>query len=368
MLALDRINIYDNVAIKNHDQHDSAFFYLQSKVDMPPELRDEVLTLVNHPNYQPLKPAVIAKKLGLDAEAVRNLKKTIKLLVKANKLAYGPSHLVYPSDKSPSRRKAAVKSEEKAAGKAAFQEAVKKKGAGSKGQGVVEENSKSKESERRRKGKLLRSLRATAAARIISPARSAARRVASGLCGRKERSGPKAAMPTSSFRPTNGRCRQRRHRLRAARIEARPDGQAGRPHHRCRRAGHQSVRRRVFRAGRHGDGADRRQDLRQPDLRRRSRRKACRPDDKVVIEMVRFPSHVRDGEGVIVEVLGPRGQPGVDTMSIIYEFNLPGEFADDVLAEARKQAEKFDESIGRGRRDLTELHDRHDRPGRRPRL
>jgi ribonuclease R len=80
-----------------------------------------------------------------------------------------------------------------------------------------------------------------------------------------------------------------------------------------------------------------------------------RPDDKVVIEMVRFPSHVRDGEGVIVEVLGPRGQPGVDTMSIIYEFNLPGEFAEDALAESRKQAEKFDESISRGRRDLTEL-------------
>ena len=70
--------------------------------------------------------------------------------------------------------------------------------------------------------------------------------------------------------------------------------------------------------------------------------------------MVRFPSHMRDGEGVIVEVLGGRGQPGVDTMSIIYEFNLPGEFADDVLEESRKQAEKFDESIGRGRRDLTD--------------
>jgi ribonuclease R len=53
-------------------------------------------------------------------------------------------------------------------------------------------------------------------------------------------------------------------------------------------------------------------------------------------------------------VLGARGQPGVDTMSIIYEFNLPGEFAEDALAEARKQADKFDESIGRGRRDLTD--------------
>jgi ribonuclease R len=82
--------------------------------------------------------------------------------------------------------------------------------------------------------------------------------------------------------------------------------------------------------------------------------KGVRTDDKAVIEMVRFPSHVRDGEGVVVEVLGARGQPGVDTMSIIYEFNLPGEFAEDALEEARKQAEKFDESIGRGRQDITD--------------
>jgi ribonuclease R len=82
--------------------------------------------------------------------------------------------------------------------------------------------------------------------------------------------------------------------------------------------------------------------------------KGVQPDDKIVVEMVRFPSHMRDGEGVIVEVLGPRGQAGVDTMSIIYEFNLPGEFDEDVLEESRRQAELFDESIGRGRKDLTD--------------
>ena len=68
-------------------------------------------------------------------------------------------------------------------------------------------------------------------------------------------------------------------------------------------------------------------------------------DDKVVFEMVRFPSPVQDGEGVIVEVLGPRGKPGVDTLSIIREFNLPDAFAEDALDEARREAEKFDESI-----------------------
>ena len=80
--------------------------------------------------------------------------------------------------------------------------------------------------------------------------------------------------------------------------------------------------------------------------------KNARADDKVVVEMVRFPSPLHDGEGVIAEVLGPRGKPGVDTLSIIREFNLPDRFAEDALAEARGQAEKFDESMGH-RRDFT---------------
>ncbi|HYO24540.1 MAG TPA: ribonuclease R, partial [Lacipirellulaceae bacterium] len=86
--------------------------------------------------------------------------------------------------------------------------------------------------------------------------------------------------------------------------------------------------------------------------------KGVQADDKVVIDMVRFPSHLRDGEAVIVEVLGRRGMPGVDTLSIIHEFALPGPFAEDAVEEARRQAALFDESIGTdssgpSRRDLT---------------
>ena len=80
-----------------------------------------------------------------------------------------------------------------------------------------------------------------------------------------------------------------------------------------------------------------------------------RADDKVVFEMVRFPSPVQDGEGVIVEVLGPRGKPGVDTLSILREYNLPDAFAEDALDEARQQAAQFDESIPPERLDLTAL-------------
>jgi ribonuclease R len=76
------------------------------------------------------------------------------------------------------------------------------------------------------------------------------------------------------------------------------------------------------------------------------------PEDKVVIEMVRFPSPANAGEAVITEVLGKRGEPGVDTLSIIREFGLPGEFSEAAMEAARAEADKFDEAIG-DRFDLT---------------
>ncbi len=82
--------------------------------------------------------------------------------------------------------------------------------------------------------------------------------------------------------------------------------------------------------------------------------KGVRENDKVVVEMVRFPSHLRDGEGVIVEVLGAAGEAGVDTLTVIHEFGLPGPFPEGALAEARRQAERFREEVPAGRRDLTD--------------
>src|SRR5262245_17555417 len=81
--------------------------------------------------------------------------------------------------------------------------------------------------------------------------------------------------------------------------------------------------------------------------------KGARPDDKVVIEMLRFPTaDDRRGEAVITEILGPRGKPGVDTLSIVRAFGLPEKFADDALAEARRAADAFDEKDLQGREDF----------------
>ena len=81
--------------------------------------------------------------------------------------------------------------------------------------------------------------------------------------------------------------------------------------------------------------------------------KGAKPEDKVVVEMVRFPSTGMTGEAVVTELLGARGAPGVDTLSIIREFGLPDKFYEDALDEAREQARKFDETDFAGRRDFT---------------
>ncbi len=83
-------------------------------------------------------------------------------------------------------------------------------------------------------------------------------------------------------------------------------------------------------------------------------RKNVRPDDKVVIEMVRFPSHFHAGEAVITEVLGPRGTPGVDTLTVMREYGLPDAFPEEVLEAAREQAERFDPVNLGDRMDLTD--------------
>ena len=70
--------------------------------------------------------------------------------------------------------------------------------------------------------------------------------------------------------------------------------------------------------------------------------KGARPEDQVVVEILRFPSRTDAGEAVITKVLGPRGTPGVDLLTIMHEFGLPDEFPEVVLAAARSEAQKFE--------------------------
>jgi ribonuclease R len=82
--------------------------------------------------------------------------------------------------------------------------------------------------------------------------------------------------------------------------------------------------------------------------------KGVKSQDKVVIDMLRFPTADDRGEGVITEVLGPLGRPGVDLLSIIRALGLPEEFPEAALNEARAQADQFREGDLDGREDFTD--------------
>jgi len=78
--------------------------------------------------------------------------------------------------------------------------------------------------------------------------------------------------------------------------------------------------------------------------------------DKVIVELVRYPDTFHAGQGVILKVLGSSKNPAVDTMAVMHQFGLPETYPDVALEVARKQADLFDEDIvPEGRKDLTSV-------------
>ncbi len=65
-------------------------------------------------------------------------------------------------------------------------------------------------------------------------------------------------------------------------------------------------------------------------------------NDQVVVQIITFPDDTHDAEGVIVEILGERGVPAVDTLSIIRQHDIPEGLSDACADEARRLVERFD--------------------------
>lgn len=74
--------------------------------------------------------------------------------------------------------------------------------------------------------------------------------------------------------------------------------------------------------------------------------------DKVVVEILKYPEKGKNAEGKIVEVLGNVNQAGIDMLSVIKEFDLPNEFPEPVLKEARKIPQTILEKDIKNRVDL----------------
>jgi ribonuclease R len=81
--------------------------------------------------------------------------------------------------------------------------------------------------------------------------------------------------------------------------------------------------------------------------------KGARKKDKVVVEILSYPTERYLARGVIVEVLGRAGRYESEIRSIIRQYHLSDEFEDDCIDQARRAADEFDsEQIGT-RDDIT---------------
>ncbi len=257
------------------------------------DLEQAILTFVTRSGYRPVKPRVIAQQLGLGKSEAAEVKKAVKRLVARGQLAYRSNHLVEPvGARSHGNRIVGVFRRTEA------------------GHGFVRPPRAPGEDEQPRD--------------IYIPAEKTADAatgdtVAVRLTKARGDLGPRGEVVEVLQRET--------HRFVGSYIESGGNAMV-------------QIDGNVFAA---------------PILVGDPSAHDLQPGDKVVVEMIRFPTHWHPGEGVIVEVLGPRGKPGVDTLTILREFDLPERFADDAVEEARRQADAFDESIPPGRLDLSHL-------------
>lgn len=76
---------------------------------------------------------------------------------------------------------------------------------------------------------------------------------------------------------------------------------------------------------------------------------------KVVVEITKWPEKRKSAEGKVAEVLGNKGDTGIEILSIITRHNLPTSFDADVEREAEKIPETISENELVGRRDLRHL-------------
>jgi ribonuclease R len=262
------------------------------------DLARRILQHVGHPNYRPVKPRVIAKQLKVPKEDHALLKREIKRLVKEGKISFGANHLVVGPTGSSS--------------------------------GATDELI----------GTFRRAMAGYGFVRPQGTSRSAGRQDDIFIPASRTKDAANGDLVRIRFRKRQGKGRDGRVSGEILQILERATKQFVGTY--SERDGNGLVQ---------VDGTEFPYSVFVGD----PGAKGAQPGDKVVLEMVTYPTSNRPGEGVITEVLGAHGAPGVDTLTVIREFGLPDAFAEEVLQSAREEAQRFDASIGEDRRDLTEL-------------
>jgi len=83
----------------------------------------------------------------------------------------------------------------------------------------------------------------------------------------------------------------------------------------------------------------------------RSARKA-RDGERVLIRLTDWDDPSRNPEGEVLEKIGMVGEPGVDLLTVIKKYELPGEFPKQVMAEAKQSEEYFNDKEIKARRNF----------------
>jgi len=84
----------------------------------------------------------------------------------------------------------------------------------------------------------------------------------------------------------------------------------------------------------------------------KSNRNFAETGDVVVVEITKWPEKGRNPEGIILEILGKKGDKGVDILTVVKKFNLPEAFPPKVLSYTDTLSETAEEKEFSKRRDL----------------
>jgi ribonuclease R len=82
--------------------------------------------------------------------------------------------------------------------------------------------------------------------------------------------------------------------------------------------------------------------------------KGAKEKDKVVVEILTYPTEKHLARGVIIEVLGKAGRYETEIKSIIRQYHLPGEFDAECIEQARQAAAHFNAEKPDARQDITD--------------
>ena len=82
--------------------------------------------------------------------------------------------------------------------------------------------------------------------------------------------------------------------------------------------------------------------------------KGAKEKDKVVVEILSYPTEKVLARGVIVEVLGKAGRYDTEIKSIIYQYHLPGQFDAGCIEQTRLAAASFNPEKRGTRQDITD--------------